>query len=124
MSEQENHIDLAGLSLDELRALKTQVERSIALRSNLERNRAREQILAIAQNVGIPLRDLLGGSPRAVRAVSAPRGKVAVRYRHPEDSQLQWTGRGRQPKWLVSWLQAGGTLQDLLVATPDAAAAT
>ena len=40
---------------------------------------------------------------------------VAVRYRHPDDANLQWTGRGRQPKWVVEALGKGKSLDDLRI---------
>jgi DNA-binding protein H-NS len=40
---------------------------------------------------------------------------VAVKYRHPEEPSLSWTGRGRQPKWVVEYVESGGTLKDLFV---------
>lgn len=39
-------------------------------------------------------------------------GKVAVKYRLRNN---QWTGRGKQPKWVVEHLAKGGKLDDLLV---------
>lgn len=39
-----------------------------------------------------------------------------IAYRHPENNQLGWTGRGRQPKWVEHWLaQDGNTLEQLAV---------
>jgi DNA-binding protein H-NS len=45
--------------------------------------------------------------------VRAKTGRVAVRYRNPDDATQQWTGRGRQPKWIKEWLEADKSL-DLL----------
>jgi ParB/RepB/Spo0J family partition protein len=36
-------------------------------------------------------------------------------YQHPEDSELQWSGRGKKPKWVEHWITQGGTLEDLKV---------
>ena len=36
-------------------------------------------------------------------------------YRHPENVELEWTGRGRKPKWVEAWLASGSTLENLLV---------
>jgi len=39
-----------------------------------------------------------------------------VTYRHPENPEaLQWTGRGRKPKWVESWINQGGTMDELKV---------
>jgi DNA-binding protein H-NS len=72
--------------------------------------KAREQILAIAQSVGMPLKELMAASGRGSKGAT-----VAVRYRHPQDSSQQWTGRGRQPKWVKEWVDGGKSIDDLRV---------
>jgi DNA-binding protein H-NS len=106
-------MDLSGLSVLELRALQDQVKQALKDRELEEQVKAREQILAIAQNAGISLQDLLSSQPRS--KVSAPKAKVAVRYRHPSDASLQWTGRGRQPKWIQDWVASGQSLDAVRV---------
>jgi DNA-binding protein H-NS len=100
-------MELSNMSLAELRTLQEQIKQESKKREQQDLTKAREQIMAIAQSVGIPLKDLLGG------AVRAKTGQVAVRFRNPADATLQWTGRGRQPKWVKEWLEAGKSL-DLL----------
>lgn len=104
-------MDLSGLSVKDLYALQEQVKQALKEREHQEQNKAREQILAIAQNAGISLKDLLGNA----RVKSGAVKKVAVRYRNPNDASLQWTGRGRQPKWVQEWLASGKTLDALHV---------
>ena len=104
-------MDLSGLTVAELRALEVQLKGEIKRREHEDQAKAREQILAIANSVGIPLKDLIG-APTAVRARS---GSVAVRFRHPSNPSLQWTGRGRQPKWVAEWQQEHQSLDGLRV---------
>ena len=33
--------------------------------------------------------------------------KVPVKYRHPEDPEKTWTGRGVMPAWLQALINAG-----------------
>lgn len=103
-------MDLSGLSVKDLRALQEQVKQEIKKREHEDVAKAREQILAIAQSVGIPLKDLIGNNARTKAAAT-----VAVRYRHPSDTSLQWTGRGRQPKWVKDWVESGQALAALRV---------
>lgn len=57
----------------------------------------------------------------AVAAEVSARLKLnAVPYRHPDNADLTWTGRGRKPAWVEAWLEDGGTLDDL--STPAQAA--
>jgi DNA-binding protein H-NS len=100
-------MDVSNLSVAELKKLQEQVRVEMKKRESSDLAKAREQIMAIAQTAGIPLRELM------TNGVRAKTGTVAVRYRHPDDASQQWTGRGRQPKWVAAWV-AGGKSIDLL----------
>lgn len=41
--------------------------------------------------------------------------KVPPKYRHPKNKELTWTGRGNSPIWVREYLDAGGTLEKLLI---------
>ncbi|MYN09527.1 H-NS histone family protein [Pseudoduganella aquatica] len=102
-------MDLTNLSSAQLRDLQKQLERELKKRESEDLAKAREQILAIAQSVGVPVKDLIGG------AVRPKTGSVAARYRNPADSSQQWTGRGRQPKWVKEWVDSGKALDGLRI---------
>lgn len=108
-------LDLSNKSLAELRQIEKDVAAAIEERKKTEVAAARQQIEAIAQSVGIPLQDLLGSAQGKGVKKGKGTGSVAVRYRHPEDANLQWTGRGRQPKWVKEWVEGGKAIEDLLV---------
>lgn len=38
-----------------------------------------------------------------------------VAYRHPDNADMCWSGRGRKPKWVENWLAEGGSLDELAV---------
>lgn len=100
-------MNLSTLNLAELRNLADKVQQEVQSRERQDLNKAREQIMAIAQEAGIPLKQLIldGLHPRA--------GKVAVQFRNPNNASEQWTGRGRQPLWVRSWVESGKSI-DLL----------
>lgn len=102
-------MDLSNLDLQALRALQENIKHELKKREQQGIAQAREQILAIAQSVGVSVKDLIGGGVRAKT------GTVAVQYRHPNDASLQWTGRGRQPKWVKAWVESGKQLADVRV---------
>ncbi len=100
-------MDLSHLSADELRKLQEQIKRELIKRASEEKAKARQQILEIAQSVGVPLKELLGGGLRVKTA------SVAPRFGNPADPSQRWTGRGRQPKWVKDWLDAGQPIDAL-----------
>ena len=77
-------MNLSNLSLADLNALQEQVKQEIKKRQQEDVAKAREQILAIAQGVGISLKELVAGNLRSKTAV------VAVKFRHPKNAALQW----------------------------------
>ena len=102
-------MDLSVLNHDELRSLQTAVQREISGRDEIERADALARIHAIAKGVGLTLRDILSSSGRHAR------GPQPIRFQHPLDKSLTWTGLGRKPKWLLGWIKQNGTLEDLRV---------
>ena len=100
-------MDLSKMSLVELRTLQQQVAQEMKRREHEEVAKAREQIIAIAQSVGIPLKDLIASQGR-VRG-----GAGMQQYRHPSNKTLHWSGRGRQPKWVKDWVASGHSLEAL-----------
>ena len=105
-------MNISGLSVVELRALQEQIKQEIKKREQQDVAKAREQILAIAQSVGIPIMDLINGNARLKSIAVA---KVAIRYQHPKDATLHWTGRGRQPLWVKDWLASGQSIDALRI---------
>ncbi|MEL6520698.1 MAG: H-NS histone family protein [Pseudomonadota bacterium] len=91
--------ELDTLSLDELRALKKDVEKTIETYEVRRRNEALVAVEAIAREAGFSLNDLVTGSKKK----SAQRAK----YKHPENPELTWSGRGRQPVWFKELLGSG-----------------
>jgi len=59
-------------------------------------------------------------APAAEADSKARTASTEVRYRHPDLTQT-WTGRGRAPKWVRDWIDAGQTLDSLQVSPTPAA---
>lgn len=106
-------IDLSRYNLSELKGLQVDIENEIKYRQQQEVKKAREQILAIAQDLGIPVEQLLASVGGKSKSSSGP--KVLPKYHNPADDSQSWTGRGRQPKWIVDGLAAGKTLEDFRI---------
>ena len=70
-----------------------------------------EEIKAKIKTYGITARDL-GFGDKPVKPNPMAGVTVPIKYRRGEDV---WTGRGKQPKFVVDYIAAGGNLEDLLV---------
>lgn len=103
-------MNLTEMTIKELKELETNLQKQIAQRTRDDILAAKEKILAIASSVGMSIKDIVG-SPTAQKEKS----KVAVQYQHPEDAALQWTGRGRKPKWVVAWIESGKTMDEIRI---------
>lgn len=105
-------IDLSTLSLDELKALRKDVEKAIENYETRKRQEALAAAEAAASAAGYSLSELLSD-------VKSGKGKGSVnppKYRHPENPELTWTGKGRQPSWIKDAVDAGRPLDDFLIA--------
>jgi len=110
-------IDLSGYNLAELKGLQFDVEKAIKERQNDEMKKARDQIQAIAQGLGVSVQDLLAGTSgkTAGKSKGGTGAKVEPQYQNPADASQTWTGRGRQPQWVVNTIENGGKLEDLRI---------
>lgn len=122
-------MDLSNLSLTELRRLQSRVETEITRRTSATRKDLLKKVQKLAAEAGVSLDDLISkevpetpkkakarGAPKKPRGKSSTAGvKVPAKYRHPENGELTWTGRGRKPKWVEDWLAGGGSLEQVTI---------
>ena len=118
-------INLNGLSAKQLGALIQQARKQqavVAKRTPIAKVRAKLTKLAKAE--GYTVEELFGAaapargrkaatkaSPKAGRKL----GKVAPKYRNPDNTKDTWTGRGRQPRWMAELVAAGKKVEDFLI---------
>lgn len=102
-------IDLNTLSLAELKQLEKNVAKAIASFEDRRKAEARAAAEAVAKEHGFALGDLVDATSSRKRAPSA------AKYRHPENPEITWSGRGRKPAWIVEGLDAGKSLEDFAI---------
>ena len=121
-------IDLNGLSAKELDSLIAQAKKR---RTTLAKRKpialVRKKLTALARAEGYSVAELFGGNAPAKQAASVAKpvgrkstkgyklGKVAPKYRNPQNAAETWAGRGQQPKWMASQIAAGRKLEDFLI---------
>ena len=123
-------IDLNGLSAKELDALIASAKKR---RTTLAKRKpiadVRRKLTQLARAEGYTVAELFGGAAPAPSngkkgaATKTARkstkgyklGKVAPKYRNPQNPADTWAGRGQQPKWMASQIAAGRKLEDFLI---------
>ncbi|NBS11868.1 MAG: H-NS histone family protein [Gammaproteobacteria bacterium] len=106
-------MQLDHMSLSELQVLRTRVDQEIDTRRVQVRKEGLEKIKSIAAEYGLSADELKQIS--ASGKVAAKRGSVAPKYRDPNNAENTWTGRGRKPKWVESFLARGGQLEQIAI---------
>lgn len=99
--------ELEGYSVKELRELKGRIDSMMATKEKTERLELRAKMVALAEEAGLSLDDVLGNTRGR-----ASKSTVAVKYRDPENPENTWTGRGRPPNWLAEKLKKRGASKE------------
>src|ERR1700682_3703025 len=101
-------MNLKTMSVDRLIGLRNRVAAALSARV-IEQRRTLESELA-------KLARFQGGTVRSMLGRSGAWGKVAPKYRNPENPSETWTGRGWKPRWLAAAIKTGKKLDDFLIA--------
>ena len=106
---------LEKMSVKELSELEARIKNAIHTVRGRDRATIKQKIDTILDHAGLgvaDLADLFGLS----RGRGARKGtKVAPKFRNPDNKLETWTGRGRQPRWLVAKLGKGAKLADFAI---------
>jgi len=92
--------DLENMSLDDLKKLEKDVARAIRSYSTRKLLEARQKLEAQAREMGYSLNEIID-VPAKGKSVNPPK------YRHPENPDLTWSGRGRKPRWITEAIDRG-----------------
>lgn len=106
-------MNLSDMSVEQLQQLQDQISREIKLRRARDKKEVLSKIRAMAAAGGYTLEELVAGG---VELESAKKTRIVPpKYRHLQNGDLTWTGRGKQPRWVAEFLASGKTLTDLLI---------
>jgi DNA-binding protein H-NS len=106
--------ELNELSLSELNSLEKKIAKAISKKKKADKKKALSLIEAKAREMGFSLSELTGNT-RAPRGTAKVRKPGVARFANPEDATQTWTGKGRRPAWVISWVEAGKNLDDLAI---------
>jgi DNA-binding protein H-NS len=101
-------MNVKSMSLDKLVALKNRIEVVLSAKV-IEQRRMLQTGLS-------KLTRFQGGARSKMAFGWGARGKVAAKYRNPDNPAETWAGRGLKPRWLVAAIKSGGKIDDFLIA--------
>ena len=101
-------MNLKSMSIDALIGLRGKIDAVLSTKVADER-RSLESELAKLSRVEAGAGRSKGAFGRGVR------GKVAPKYRNPENPIETWAGRGLKPRWLAAALKSGKKLDDFII---------
>lgn len=107
--------DIGNLSLEELLQLESNIREAIARKREARRAAALAEITRLAQEAELSSDVVMQHLGFSVRPRRRGGGKVAPKYRDPNQPANTWSGRGKRPRWLNAKLSAGASLDDFLI---------
>lgn len=105
-------LDLEAMPLDDLWSLHEKISRFLSERMTAEKQQLEIRLKRLNQadeaygSLGLKSISARNGSPRRKYP------KVFPKFQNPKAPFETWAGRGRQPRWLISALKAGGKIED------------
>ena len=117
-------MDLTSLSLGKLNTLNQRITREIEVRERVGKADVIKKLRKLAAAEGFSLEELLSlpqqaqatvpaKAKRTRKAVAKQKAPLPIRYAHPGNPELKWSGRGRRPTWVAQWTQNGGAMSAL-----------
>ena len=94
--------DFQNLSADEIQAYISNAEKALKSKLVNRRKEVMAQIRDLAASIDVIV-DIQEVEKKSTRKGT----KAAIKYRHPDDAEKTWTGRGVMPKWMRALLEAG-----------------
>jgi DNA-binding protein H-NS len=101
-------MNLKSMSVDRLMDLRNRVAAVLGAKV-VEQRRTLESEL-------VKLTRFQDGARSKVAFGWGARGKVAAKYRNPDNPAETWAGRGLKPRWLAAAIKSGKKMDDFLIA--------
>ena len=101
-------VNLSLATLEELLEYQVLLEKELTKRRQETKKEAAKKIKELAKSYQLDLHSILSAEEKTKLSVKP-------KYQHPDNPQLQWTGRGKQPLWVAELLASGKSLDFLVI---------
>ena len=102
-------MNLKTMSVDRLIGLRNRVAAALSARVIEQRRTLESELTKLTRFQG-------GGVRSRLTFGRGARGKVAPKYRNPDNDNETWAGRGLKPRWLAAAIKTGKKMDDFLIA--------
>jgi DNA-binding protein H-NS len=113
-------LDLENMSDEQLRELRTQVDRILDTRVRSRFDEYRRAAREAGYEATFTRIGEEGGRRRRARSVGREdrRSEIVPKYRNLGNPSETWSGRGREPKWMQREIAEGKSKEDFLIDRP------
>jgi DNA-binding protein H-NS len=108
--------DLEAMDFDELWLLHEELTKILSEKIRAEKFELEKRLAQLNRVGQIGEAGTSSAKPRIDRPQRRKYPKVLPKYRNPSAPEETWSGRGKQPRWLVAALQSGYKPEDFLIA--------
>jgi len=108
-------LNLDAMSIDEMWQLHEEISGVLSVRLTSEKRELEKRLAQLRREREMRQSEQaegLNGPPRERRKYP----RVFPKYRNPNEPSETWSGRGKQPRWLVAALKAGHSMEEYVIA--------
>lgn len=113
-------LSLDAMSIDEMWQLHEEISQVLSVRLTSEKRQLEKRLAQLRRDqktrqLDPPDSQSLSVAPRERRKYP----RVFPKYRNPEKHSETWSGRGKQPRWLVAALKDGHKIEEFVIGSND-----
>ena len=107
--------ELEAMSLNDLWSLHEKISAVLSIRIKAEKHELEKRLSVL--NRGMIAIDPSGHSGSLIGKPRRKYPRVLPKYRNPQTSET-WSGRGKQPRWLVAAMKSGHEIEEFRIPDP------
>ena len=108
-------IDLDAMSVDEMWRLHEQIGQVLSVRLTSEKRELEKRLAQLRRESEVHSASTALDVPRERRKYP----RVYPKYRNPDEPSETWSGRGKQPRWLVAALKTGHRIEEFMISKAE-----
>jgi DNA-binding protein H-NS len=112
-------LDLETLDFDELWLLHEELTKILSVKISAEKLELEKRLAKLNRVEPVGEAGASSAELRIDRPERRKYPKVLPKYCNPSAPRETWSGRGKQPRWLIAALRSGQTLEDFLIADTE-----